>query len=111
MCILRGKKKSIRNEYLLELKVIPIIRRLDNYRPISLLSHIYKLFTRIMVNRLKKKLNNYQTRVQAGFWSGFNTCEHFQALKILIEKCNEYQTPIIIVFVDYEKAVEKALAN
>lgn len=40
---------------------------LENYRPISLLNHLYKILTRIIATRLEKKLDFYQPREQAGF--------------------------------------------
>ena len=47
---------------------------LKNYRPISLLNHLYKLlFTRIIITRMKNKLDLYQPRERAGFYSNFKT--------------------------------------
>lgn len=40
---------------------------LKNYHPISLLLHIYMLFTKIDSKRLAAKLDCYQPREQAGF--------------------------------------------
>lgn len=82
------------------------ITNLANYRPISLLSHMYKLFTRIIASRLKIKLDLYQPREQAGFRSGYGTNDHLQVLKSLIEKTIEYNKPLVLIFVDYEKAFD-----
>lgn len=82
------------------------IKKLENYRPISLLSHLYKLFTRVILNRLTNKLDSYQPPEQAGFRSGYSTSDHLQTLKTLIEKCHEYNKPIVLTFVDYEKAFD-----
>lgn len=46
------------------------ITNLANYRPISLLSHIYKLFMRVITQRLTPKLDFYQAREQTGFGTG-----------------------------------------
>ena len=49
------------------------ITNIENYRPISLLSQMYKLFTRIIANRLTNKLDSYQSVEQAGFRKGYST--------------------------------------
>lgn len=82
------------------------IANLKNYRPISLLSHIYKLYTKIITKRLTNKLDSYQPREQAGFRRNFGTNDHLQVIKTLIEKCVEYNKPLILIFVDYEKAFD-----
>lgn len=82
------------------------IADLKNYRPISLLSHLYKLFTKILTKRLTSKLDFYQPTEQAGFRSGYGTNDHLQVIKTLIEKSVEYNKPLVLIFVDYEKAFD-----
>jgi len=82
------------------------ITKLENYRPISLLSHLYKLFMKVITKRITKKLDFYQPVEQAGFRSGFSTNDHLQVMRSLIEKCNEYKIPIAIIFIDFEKAFD-----
>lgn len=79
---------------------------LDNYRPISLLSHLYKLFTRIITSRLENKLDFYQPVEQAGFRAGFGTNDHLQSIKTIIEKSVEYNRPLVLAFVDFQKAFD-----
>lgn len=79
---------------------------LQNYRPISLLTHLYKLFTKIITARLTNKLDLYQPKEQAGFRAGYGTNDHLQVVKSLIEKSMEYNKPLVLVFVDYEKAFD-----
>jgi len=82
------------------------ITELENYRPISLLCHLYKLFTKIIAKRLERKLDFYQSREQAGFRKGYGTNDHLQAIKVLIEKSVEYNRPLVLVFVDFHKAFD-----
>lgn len=82
------------------------ITNLGNYRPISLLSHIYKLFMKVITKRLTHKLDFYQPREQAGFRTGFGTNDHLQTIKTLIEKSIEYNKPLMLIFVDFEKAFD-----
>ena len=79
---------------------------IGNYRPISLTSHICKLFSRIIKNRIGKQLDEHQPREQAGFRPGFSTTDHLQVVTQVIEKLNEYKLPLSIAFLDYEKAFD-----
>lgn len=49
---------------------------LKNYRTVSLLSHVYKLFSRVITNRLARRLDEFQPPEQAGFRGGFGTIDH-----------------------------------
>lgn len=80
--------------------------KIDNYRPISLLPHPYKLLTKIITNRLTNKFDEYQPPEQAGFRKGYSTIEHIQTIRTLIEKCSEYNVPLHLAFVDYNKAFD-----
>lgn len=82
------------------------ITELENYRPISLLCHLYKLLTKIIAKRLEGKLDFYQSREQAGSRKGYGTNDHLQAIKILIEKSVEYNRPLVLVFIDFHKAFD-----
>ena len=79
---------------------------IKNYRPICLLSNMYKLFTKIITTRLENKLDENQPREQAGFRSKYSTTDHIHAINQLKEKCREYNIPLCVAFVDYEKAFD-----
>lgn len=82
------------------------IADLNNYRPISLLPAFYKLFMKVMLNRLSKTLDNSQPREQAGFRSGYSTTDHLHCITQIIEKCQEYQKPLFLAFIDFTKAFD-----
>ena len=71
---------------------------LKDYRPICLLSNIYKVLTKVLTKRLDKN------REQAGFRSRYSTTDHIHDVNQLEEKCREYNIPLCIAFVDYKKA-------
>ena len=79
---------------------------LRNYRPLCLLSNIYKVLSKVLTKRLEKTLNENQPREQAGFRSGYSTIVHIHFVNQMKEKCREYNIPLYIAFVDYEKAFD-----
>ena len=79
---------------------------LNNYRPISLISNLYKVFSKIITRRITKTLDQNQPNEQAGFRTGFSTIDHLQAVKQIIEKSEEYNLPLYLAFVDYKKAFD-----
>lgn len=79
---------------------------ISNYRPISLMSNIYKLFSKIVLERLTRTLDENQPKEQAGFRSGFSTLDHIHTIKQIIQKCNEYNINYYLSFIDYNKAFD-----
>ena len=51
-------------------KIIAILKPGKDYRPISLLCHTYKLYERLILNRVSPLLEQHQIREQAGFRLG-----------------------------------------
>ena len=84
---------------------------IKNYRPIALLSQPYKLFTKILLNRLERILDDFQPVEQAGFRKGFSCMDHIQSATQLIEKTREYKQPLLLCFVDYVKAFDSVELN
>ncbi|PZC78256.1 hypothetical protein B5X24_HaOG202328 [Helicoverpa armigera] len=79
---------------------------INNYRPISLISHLYKLFIKVIHNRIREHLDQHQPIEQAGFRPSFSTTDHLFTLNQIIEKYNEYHKPLYLAFVDYSKAFD-----
>ena len=77
-----------------------------NYRPISLLSHVYKLFITIIANRVKNDLYASLSPSQAAYQPGRGTIEQIIALEQIIEKSIEINNPLYLIFVDFTKAFD-----
>ncbi|CAD6199264.1 unnamed protein product [Caenorhabditis auriculariae] len=80
-------------------------------KPISLLSVVYKLFTKVIVNRLEKQLDNFQPPSQAGFRRNYSCLDHIHALTQVVERHREHQMPLALAFVDYYKAFDSVEIN
>ncbi|KAK6730854.1 hypothetical protein RB195_007365 [Necator americanus] len=79
---------------------------IGNYRPICLLSVIYKLFTRVILNRIEKVLDEGQPREQAGFRKGFSSIDHIHTVSKLIKVSREYKMPLCLTFIDLKKGFD-----
>ncbi|VDO19677.1 unnamed protein product [Heligmosomoides polygyrus] len=77
-----------------------------NYRPICLLSVVYKLFTRVILNMISRTLNEGQPYEEAGFRRGFSTIDHIHTITKLIEVSREYKLPLCLTFIDLKKAFD-----
>ena len=53
-----------------------------------------------------RTLDFHQPREQTRFRAGYSTIEHLQVVNQLQEKDNEYNIPLCLAFVDYEKAFD-----
>jgi len=78
----------------------------ENYRPISLLSVLYKMFTKVILNRIEGDLYFNQGREHARFRPGFSTMDHIQTMNEVMERTNEYELPLCLGFIDFEKAFD-----
>lgn len=78
----------------------------NNYRGISLLSIVGKLFARIALNRLQKLADQVYPESQCGFRSKRSTIDMVFSLRQLQEKCREQHQPLYIAFIDLTKAFD-----
>ena len=74
---------------------------IDNHR-----KTIYKTLTKLLMSRVRNSLEAAETPEQAGFRKRYSTIDHLQTVNELVEKTTEYHLPLIMVFVDYEKAFD-----
>ncbi|CAF4958238.1 unnamed protein product [Pieris macdunnoughi] len=85
----------------------PTAKKCTEYRTISLMSQVLKLFLSIIHERIRGKCDAQISESQFGFRSGVGTREALFSLNVLVQKCRDLQTDVIICFVDYEKAFDR----
>ena len=78
----------------------------NNYRGISLLSVVGKVFARVVLGRLQSLASRVYPESQCGFRAGRSTVDMIFSLRQLQEKCREQQKPLYIAFIDLTKAFD-----
>lgn len=79
---------------------------LSNYRSITLLPALYKVFTKCLLPRIRKTLEEAQPVLQAGFRWKFSTLYYILTNSRLIEATREYHQPLVLRFIHYHKALD-----
>ncbi|MEW8546030.1 MAG: reverse transcriptase family protein, partial [Candidatus Thiodiazotropha sp.] len=98
----------------LEGAIIPIYKHKGdsnvpaNYRPITILSCLGKLFTAVLNNRLTKFLDENESlnENQAGFRKGYGVTDHIFVLHSLIEIMKKSKQKLFCAFVDFSQAFD-----
>lgn len=83
------------------------LRKCQNYRTISLISHTSKILLRVILNRLKKEAEEHLAVEQAGFRAGRSTVEQIFTCRILMEKHRQHQRDLFHNFIDFKKAFDR----
>ena len=65
------------------------IAKATNYRPISVISVLYKTFAKLMYKRLEPILDGQQCADQAGFRRGYSTTDHMHTAALILEKTSD----------------------
>ena len=93
--------------------IVPIFKKgdienVENYRGITLLSVVGKLFTSILNNRLNDWVENYNVYIeaQADFRKGMGTTDNIFILHGLISHCINNNEKLFAAFVDFQKAFD-----
>ena len=91
--------------------IVPIHKKKDkldcnNYRGISLLCHCSKIFTSILMDRLRSRTEEILSEEQAGFRASRSTIDQIFTLRQLAEKYTEFSKSLYICYVDFKKAFD-----
>lgn len=80
----------------------------ENYRPITLLSCMGKLFTSIINSRLQDFANDYHLleENQTGFRKNYSTIDNVFSLHVLFELMSRNKQKLYCAFVDFQKAFD-----
>ena len=77
-----------------------------NYRGITLLSIPGKVFNRCILNRLRDVVDPHLGDQQAGIWKERSCTDQIATLRIILEQSLEWNSSLMLNFIDYEKAFE-----
>ena len=82
------------------------LQNCDNWRGITLLSIPSKVFCRVLLGRMQTAIDKKLRCEQAGFRKGRGCIDQIFALRNIIEQSLEWNHPLYINFIDFQKAFD-----
>ena len=79
----------------------------SQHRTISLMSQLTKIILKVILNRIRSKIQNEIAEVQYGFMQGKGTRNAILIVRSIIERMIEMQREVYMCFIDFEKAFDK----
>ena len=89
------------------LKVIPCVHDCSNFRGISILSVVEKVYDRILINRIRNKTENMIAEVQDGFRRGRGCTDQIFIVRQICEKYLGKGKDMYFAFLDLEKTSDR----
>ncbi|GKC48538.1 RNA-directed DNA polymerase, eukaryota [Tanacetum coccineum] len=99
-------KTAVWNCGLLLIKMFPDANLVKDFRPISLISSIYKIIAKILTNRLINVLGDIVSEVQSAFVAGRQMLDDPFILNEVLHWCSKKKHKSLIFKVDFEKAYD-----
>ena len=89
----------------------PLFKRADlfdktNYLPVSLLSHISKIFERVIYYQINEYIAIFLCKVLTGFRKNHNTQNYFLKLLVNFKEALDKGNSVIAIFMDLSKAFD-----
>lgn len=93
------------------MNIIPVpksgdLSNTNNYRGISLICIIAKMYNRLILNRIRTVIDPRLRRNQNGFRSNRTTVAQILALRRIIEGVKAHILSVVITFIDFKKAFD-----
>ena len=85
----------------------PSAKKCEEFRTISLMNHVLKIFLKIIHSRIYKKCEENMGEMQFGFRNALGTREALFTLQVLIQRCRDVSCDVYICFIDYAKAFDR----
>lgn len=92
------------NIILIQKKETP--RRVEDYRPISVINAVPKLISKILANRLRGVLSDLISPCQTAFVQGRQISDNFNATREILHHLAKTGNPIMFVKIDFAKAFD-----
>lgn len=94
--------------------ILPIFKKGDktecsNYRGIALLDVTYKVLATWLKRKLEEKAEGKLGEYQGGFRKNRATTDQIFTLKQVLTTCYEYEIPVHMLFVDFERAYDSVI--
>lgn len=71
------------------------------------MSHVLKIFLKIVHNRIYRKIEENISNTQFGFRNGFGTRDALFGYQVLLQRCWDMNQSVYVCFIDYEKAFDR----
>lgn len=79
----------------------------NDFRTISLMSHLLKIFLKIIHSRIYKLCEEQVSDSQFGFRKAVGTQEALFSIQVLFQRCRDVNCDIFACFIDYKKAFDR----
>lgn len=83
------------------------LKKCDNWRGITILNTINKIMAQIILQRITDPIERQLRDEQAGFRANRGCIDQSNTLRLIIEQSNEFNSPLYVLFVDFEKAFDR----